>query len=1034
MHRAIARSTVRRAPHPLYKAEVRVLILCLFSVAIARATPVQLRVEHQSQPLAVDVTSPRFSWQSDATTPDWLQTGYELRVATAPEKLEHPDVWDSGRIASSASVDIRYAGPALSGSVRYVWQVTTWDKAGHKSKSAVAAFDTAPGAWTAKWIRPENSVAQKELQYTKWVWLAGNDARHTPGGQKVELRYRLHADEIPRDALLHIVARGNYVASVNGVETGRHTGWSAFDTEPIVHLLHRGENEILVGLETNGKAGETTTAAFAAALEVTSAQGATERLSTGATAWEGRSSASGSWQPLQVIGPMDLPFSTGVDRTSPAAGPDRIATEASLLRKSFALRGPVRSAKLSVTAVGAYRAYLNGKPIGDVTLLDPGFTDFRKRVLYQTYDVTAALRPGENTLAALLGGGWHGSPLTWQGTRFFAGPELLLAQLDVTLIDGTHQVIGTDETWKSAPSPIRSSEIYGGEIYDGRLLDPSWNSVGFDDKSWPAAAVGKAPEATLTAQPDLSIHRTAQLHPVSVTRVGDSYVLDMGQNMVGNVALHVRGPRGTTVRMRYAERLNPDGSIYTENLRNAVATDFYTLAGTGAETYTPAFTFHGFRYVELTGFPGVPVASAVDGLVFNSLPDKPSLRFRSASELLNSMGELGLWGQRGNFVSIPTDCPQRDERLGWMGDAGVFWRTGTYNFDIASFTGKFMMDIGDAQQASGDFSDVSPDILNWGDGAPGWADAGVLVPYAAWLQYGDTATLERHWSQMNRFMDFIAATNPNHLRTQHLGNNFADWLAPDPHTPAELIGTAYWAILARDMQAMATALGDTQKAAGYATLYKDIRTAYQKAYVHGDGSVAGNTQSAYVVTLYAGLAPEPLRAGMVQRLIKDIEAHNNHLTTGFLGTPFLMFVLDENGRSDIAFKLLLQDTYPSWGYMVKKGATTWWERWNGDTGDPSMNSYNHYAFGSVMAWVFRRVAGIDSTDGSGFHHITVTPHFDAALPQLRTEYDSPYGPVVTEYRAHQFTLTLPANTTATLTLPNQAAVEIGSGSHTYPVP
>jgi alpha-L-rhamnosidase len=310
------------------------------------------------------------------------------------------------------------------------------------------------------------------------------------------------------------------------------------------------------------------------------------------------------------------------------------------------------------------------------------------------------------------------------------------------------------------------------------------------------------------------------------------------------------------------------------------------------------------------------------------------------------------------------------------------------------------------------------------------------VPYAAWLQYGDTALLDRSWPEMERYMEYIERGNPEYLRRNQLGNNYGDWLAPDPHTPHDLIATAYWAIVARDMKEMATALDRKADAEKYEALYQKIAEAYRKAYIQQDGSVSGDTQTAYVVTLYSGIAPENLRAAMTERLVKDIEAHGNHLTTGFLGTPFLMFVLDENGRADVAYKLLLQDTYPSWGYMVRKGATTWWERWNGDTGDPAMNSYNHYAFGSVMAWVFRRVAGIDTdSSGAGFHHLLISPHFDPSLPQVHAEYDSAYGTITIDWNggARTFTVTTPPNTTATIALPGGMSEQVGSGTHRYTV-
>jgi alpha-L-rhamnosidase len=426
----------------------------------------------------------------------------------------------------------------------------------------------------------------------------------------------------------------------------------------------------------------------------------------------------------------------------------------------------------------------------------------------------------------------------------------------------------------------------------------------------------------------------------------------------------------------------------------------------------------------------------VDGLVYNSLQEPPTVRLMSSSETLNKMNQLGAWGQRGNFVSIPTDCPQRDERLGWMGDAGVFWRTGSYNFNIDAFTHKFMNDVTDAQTAQGAFTDVSPNLLGSGPGAPGWGDAGIFIPYAAWLQYGDISVVERSWPAMQRWMDFIASNNPDFIRRKAVGNNYSDWLAPDQHTPSALIDTAYWALVAREMTEMATALHRTEDAAKYRDQYEQIAAAYRKAFVKADGSVEGDTQTGYLATIFTGIATESERPAMVDRLTKNIHAHGDHLTTGFLGTPFLLFVLDENQQTELAFKLLLSTTYPSWGYMVSKDATTWWERWNGDTGDPSMNSYNHYAFGSVMAWVYRRAAGIDTdAGGAGFHHLTIEPHFDPSLPALHVEYDSVYGTVVSDWKQsqHRFTVTIPANTTGTVTLPGEKPETIGSGTHTYSV-
>ncbi|HEY1993983.1 MAG TPA: family 78 glycoside hydrolase catalytic domain [Edaphobacter sp.] len=1022
------------------------LHLTLLASSFAAAAPVHLRTDHLTNPIGIDAPKPQFAWQSDATTPNWTQSAYELLVATSEKNLApskgdaKADIWDSGRITSSDSLNIPYNGPALKPQTRYFWQVRVWDNHNQPTTSAPAWFETgllSPSNWTAKWIRRSDPAADQELAAVRWLWLPGADAQKVPADTTAEFRYTLHLDAAPTRASLHIVSPGAYIAAVNGVVTGEHKVWGAFDWEEIGPLLNPGDNQIIVKVVAQAKV--STPIAFAASLRITAPDGTQRRIPTDNT-WQARSNTAIEWQPAQVVGPLTTPLTIGTDRHSEVPGPNRIATEAALLRKDFTLSTAIRSARLTITALGAYQAFLNGKPIAPHTLLNPGWTDFNKRVLYQTYDVTPLLSTGDNTIAAILGGGWHGSPMTWAGTRAYTEPDALRAQLDIILTDGTHKTIATDETWQTAPAPTLSSEIYAGEVYDARLETPGWNAPHFTAKDWMPAAPTAVPEQIkLTAQPNLSIAISNTLHPIAMNPVngGSAVVYDMGQNMVGNIVLHVHDHRGTIIRMRFAERLNPDGSIYTENLRNATVTDTYILSGNGEETYTPAFTFHGFRYVELSGYPGIPTTASIEGLVYDSLPSTPSIRFQSSSDLLNKMGQLGIWGQRGNFLSIPTDCPQRDERLGWMGDAGVFWRTGTYNFDIASFTRKFLLDIDDAQTADNAFTNVSPNLLGPDPGAPGWADAGILVPYAAWLQYGDKTLLEASWPNMQRFMDFILTANPDYLRRNKLGNNYGDWLAPDQNTPKDLIATAYWAIIARDMKEMSLALGRKEDAEKYQTLYNNIAEAYRTQYIQPDGAVTGNTQSAYVVTLYSGIAPEALRANMTTRLVADIEAHNNHLTTGFLGTPFLMFVLDDNHRPDVAFKLLLQDTYPSWGYMVAKGATTWWERWNGDTGDPSMNSYNHYAFGSVMAWVFRRAAGIDTdSSGPGFHHLTIQPQFSPSLPTLHTDYDSPYGLVTTDWTSnnHRFTITTPPNTTATITLPNGKIENAGSGTHSYSIP
>jgi alpha-L-rhamnosidase len=1022
-----------------------VALLIPFAVSASYAAPIHLRTNALDNPLGIDTPHPTFSWRSDATRANWMQSAYEVLVVTDPASLnsDKPDTWDSGRMTSSESVDIAYAGPSLKPQRRYFWAVRTWDDQGKETVSAPAWFETGLAKWQGQWIGHKDSAAEAELSDIRWLWIPGADAMHVFQGAVAHFRYTLPLNAAPSAASLHVDVCGKFVARVNGKEAGRHDEWSAFDREEIASLLHSGDNEIEIdawaGSNSDVKTGSP--AALAASIHITDASGKERRIVSDKS-WQVRATTTEPWRAAAELGPISMPFSIAIDRQGRVPGPDRIATDASLLRKNFSVSSAVLSARLSITALGSYQAFLNGKSVSPDGLLSPGWTDFHKRVLYETYDVTSLLDRGANTIGVQLGGGWYSSPMTWIGFRDTPGPNLLRAQLDLILADGTHQIIVTDPSWRTAAAPITFSEIYGGESYDARLVQPGWNEPNFAASSWSAAIAGTPPDTNMavTAQPDLPIHTTITLPAKTMTTVGSSVIYDLQQNMVGIVRIHVRGSGGTVVKLRFAERLNPDGSIYTTNLRNADATDTYALSGTGEETWQPAFTYHGFRYVELTilGKPLAtpPTLATIEGVVYNSLPATPSVRLSSSSEILNKMNELGAWGQRGNFVSIPTDCPQRDERLGWMGDAGAFWRTGSYNFDTDSFTHKFMLDVSDAQTPEGAFTDVSPNVLSTKVGAPGWGDAGIFIPYATWLQYGDATIVEQSWPAMERWMAFILKTNPDYLRRESLGANYADWLAPDQNTPKDLIATAYWALISREMVEMSRALhrpADTEK---YQSQYDHIAAAYRGAYIKEDGSVAGGTQTSYLATLATGIALESQRTAMVDKVVKDIEAHGNHLTTGFLGTPFLLHVLDENDRSDVAFKLLLSDTYPSWGYMVKKGATTWWERWNGDTGDPAMNSYNHYAFGSVMAWVYRRAAGIDTdSTGPGYHHLTIQPHFNAALPRLHVEYDSAYGTIISDWKQadKEFTITIPANTTGTVILPKGRIEAIGSGTYTYTV-
>ena len=1015
--------------------------------AIASATPVRLRCEYVRNPLGIDLVAPRLSWQSDSTARNWKQAAYQLLVATSSNRLQsgQVDVWDSGKVESEQSVGIAYKGPALESRRRYYWKVRVWDVSGQVYDSAEEAWWEMgllrPTDWQAKWIAWGNPEDKDDRAAIRWIWLPGQDVLATTPKTTVRFKTALKLKEKPQYAALFIAVHGAYDARVNGHKVGNKSRWEAFDRRDIAAELGAGKNTVEIDATSPpvpeygpGKEAKTTAGGLAALIKITNPDGHIVRLATG-NHWKARLEGDTAWHHVNVAGGLtDARF----------GDPGPLPQPAAYLRRSFDTAKKIRRARLYVTALGSYRVFLNGNRVGDEEL-PPGFTDFRKRVLYQTYDVTNQVALGSNVIGALLGDGWYGSPLTWVGAYFFAPPNRFVAQLELDYDDGSHNLIATDSSWKAAASPIVESQLYSGEAYDARLEKAGWDKPGFTDSEWKAATIAEAPAASLTAQLDPPVREITRIQPKSVRpSTNGAYVFDMGQNMVGSATLKVKGATGTKITMRFAEILNPDGTIYTQNLRNADATDTYVLRSGDTETYTPLFTFHGFRYVEVTGFPGEPPLDAIQGNVLSSVSGEPSATLTTSSDLVNRMWEIGLWGQRGNFLSVPTDCPQRDERLGWMGDAGVFWRTGSYNFDIAAFSEKFIQDIVDAQTAQGSFTNVSPDTLPiggggiqgtspWNEGmvgAPGWGDAGVIVPWTTWVQYGDKAVIEKNWDAMQRWMEFIQNRNPDFIRKNGVGPNFADWLAPDSNINKDLLATAYWALIANMMSQMAHAVGKETDTQRYNEVVNNIRSAFQKSYIKDDGTVGTGTQTSYVVALYTKMTPEALEPKLVDKLVKDIEAHNWHLTTGFLGTPFLLFTLADHGHSDVAYRLLLNETYPSWGYMLSKGATTWWERWNGDTGDPAMNSYNHYAFGSVIAWVYRYAAGIDTTvDSPGFKEIVVHPHLDPQMSSAHAEYESVYGRIVSDWKgtnAGPFSLriTIPANTSAKVYLPSIAGTRV----------
>ena len=746
-----------------------------------------------------------------------------------------------------------------------------------------------------------------------------------------------------------------------------------------------------------------------------------------------------------------------------AGGPYAYAP-APFLRRAFGLEGTLTRARLYITALGLYEASINGQPVG-ADRLAPGWTDYSKRVNYRTYDVTDLLAPGENVLGALLGDGWYCGHVGWRERQYYGDRPHLLAQLEVTLSSGKLVTIASDGTWKWTPSPIRSADLQMGESYDARCELPGWNMPGFNEAGWHPVLTFGDPGIAIEANRGPAVHTQEELKPIvppypTSQNLGAPWIFDLGQNMVGHVRLTLSGPAGTTVRIRHAEVLNPDGTLYTTNLREARATDYYTLKGAGVEVYEPRFTFHGFRYVELKGFPGQPTAEAVTGVVIHS-ELAPTGSFECSDALLNQLQHNIQWGQKGNFVDLPTDCPQRDERLGWTGDAQVFIRTAIFNRDVAAFFTRWQQAMADGQTVQGAIPSFAPTLKGVSqDGGPAWADAVLVCPWTLHLAYGDTRLLAEYYPSFKRFIDFLVATSPGLIRchpdtlavtqsvtgadidrTEKLFGGYGDWLSINADTPKDLIGTAFLAYSARLMGRIASVLGKPEDAKRYAGLFEDTRGAFQHRYVTAQGLVAGLTQTGYVLALHFDLLPEALRPAAVQELVRDIRQRGMRLSTGFVGAPYLLHVLARFGQLDVAYQLLLQKAWPSWLYSVTQGATTIWERWDGwthDKGfqDPGMNSFNHYAYGSVGDWLYGVVAGIEIDPAHpGYEHIVFQPQPGGGLSYARAETETIRGRVASGWRLEDgiltLNLTVPANCTATAFIPAAAPAavsELGGGT------
>ncbi|MCX7818041.1 MAG: glycoside hydrolase family 78 protein [Kiritimatiellae bacterium] len=994
-----------------------------------------LTCEHLINPAGIGVARPRLSWVPVSDRRNDAQTAYQILVASSPERLARSegDLWDSGRVASDRARDHRYAGVPLRSNQPCWWKVRLWDREGRAGRwSEPAEFSTGllkSDDWIAQWIgwnasRPASS--EEDFGAAQWITHAAD-----PEPAPAAARYLARVFELPApatSALLLVTVDDRGAVWLNGERVMQTPNvadaWKQARSADVARHLRAGTNMLVVEVRNAAPGPCGMLLRLRAAL---AGGGTMELVSDGewvSTAsppanW-GKTVDFSKWAGVRVIGPHGVAPWGRIESAAPLLPPARY------LRGEFLVARPLRRAMLYTTALGIHDAWLNGERVSD-DWFNPGWTDYRRRVYWRAYDVTARVRSGTNVLGAVLADGWFSGYVGYGRQRDHYGLHpRWAAQLHLEYADGSTEVVATGPHFRAAAGALLEADFLMGEVCDARREPRGWAQPGFDASGWAPVDVGAALTPRVEWHPGPPVRVVGQFRPRAWTEpAAGVWVADLGQNFAGVVRLRVRGRPGQRIQLRFAERLNPDGTIYTENLRSARATDVYICRGESLEEWTPRFTFHGFQYVEVTGLDGPPSEDLILGLALSS--DTPRAgEFECSDPALNRLWLNTLWTQYANFIDIPTDCPQRDERLGWTGDAQAYIRTACMNTDVQAFFTKWLVDLIDAQRPDGQFPMVAPLKVAGDDGGPAWADAGVICPWILWDVYGDRELLERQYESMKRFVEFCVARSTSDLRPPDKFHCFGDWLHINAETPKPVIYSAYLAISADLTARAAAALGRPEDERRYREIFERAAAAFRAAHVKPDGRVAGDTQTAYILALAAGVLTPEQRSLAARHLADRIAERDHHLSTGFVGTRDILGVLSAIGRHDLAYRLLHNDTFPSWLFTVRHGATTIWERWDGWTPDkgfqtPAMNSFAHYAFGAVYQWMVENIGGIRN-EAPGYRAILIAPVLDPWLEWARVRYDSAAGRIVSAWRmtaggGARFEIEVPCGVRARVLLP-----------------
>ncbi len=1025
--------------------------------------PALLRIEYRVDPSGMDETSPRLSWTLGSAINSQKQTAYRILVASSASNLDKGigDLWDTGKTDSDQTMHIVYRGQTLTSRMAVWWKVMVWDKGGKPSGWS------EPGRWTmgllrendwqAKWIADSTSMIESmenvlprngyhstivnRADTEQWVIIdLGKeqsfdaiklfpaypyDYKDTPGFL-YPVRFKVEAADRWdfTDARMVVAFTKGDVPNPGNVEQ-RYSF-------PVVkgRFVKLTVSKLPLRDDDN----------YAFALAEMQVLKGDENLALNAPVFSVDAINMSHWK---------AEFLTDGRNKSTSRTNTYGALPATYARKAFNVNSSVKKATAYVSALGLYEFHLNGKKVGNL-ILSPEWTDYHKRISYQTYDVTQLVRQGENIAGAALGEGWYAGQLMLYGRFAYGRYPRLLVQIEIELADGTRQWVVSDETWKTTiHGPITSSGIYLGETYDARLEQTGWDKPGFRGNDWKQAAAFNLDATRLVWLRNEPIEVEMELKPKAITEPKpDVYIIDFGQNMVGWCHFKLDGIAGQTVTIRHGEAVNDDGTLYTVNLRGAPQVDYYTPRVNGKFEYEPLFTYHGFQFVEVSGLAKAPTKDDFTGKVFHSSSPLAG-QFACSNESLNQLMSNILWTQRANLVSTPNDCPQRDERFGWMGDIQAFSQTGIFNMDLGAFITKFSQDVRDGQSDEGKFPDFAPHPGKTNDsfkGAPAWGDAGVFVPWTAYINYADRRLLEEQFAAAKAWVEYIHRNNPDLIWRNGRNNDYNDWLCGDdiradgwPKTggriPNDVFATAFFARSTQLVAKMAAIIGDPLEATVYKQLAEQIKSAFNSEFVQPDGTIKGNTQAGYALALSFDLLPENMRSKATALMVDNIrKQYKNHLSTGIQTTHRLMQELTVNGYNELAWQLLLTRTFPSWMYMIDNGATTSWERWEGYVKgrgfqDPGMNSLNHWAFGAIGEWMWRNIVGLNPDETQpGWKHFSVAPRPGGGLTWAKGEYQSIRGRMVSDWKIEKgkfhLHVVIPPNTTATIQMPATKATSI----------